>query len=247
MKKLQASAGAAALIIAATALLLWQHARDKRLETENAALRDAAEQLRRENQRLAEASKTSNALSEADLRDLMRLRAQATNAPEIELENARLKAERDRLAEQLSLISSGGIQPQRTPEQQLLAVKLSFAKIWGMALIMYSDDNDGRLPTNLTDAVSYIDTNSLQPRGVPFDQFQLAYNGSLRGVENPGQMILMKEKQPGRLADGRWGKVYLFCDGHSELQTTRDGNFDAWEREHAPRDPSLPTESPLAQ
>jgi hypothetical protein len=51
----------------------------------------------------------------------------------------------------------------------------------------------------------------------------------------------MKEKQPTKRSDGKFEKVYVFCDGHVQLYATSDGSFDAWEKEHAPSDIPAPT------
>lgn len=34
--------------------------------------------------------------------------------------------------------------------------------------------------------------------------------------------------------DGKWAKVYAFADGHSQLVSPPDGNFEAWEKKHIP-------------
>lgn len=247
MTKLQAGAVAVLVIAAASIPIMWQRQQNKRLEVENAALqKQAAEatQLRGENQRLSNALKSSTGLSQADLRDLMRLRAQATAMSQVEQNNAQLKAERDQLKSQLSLVSRvTGTPPIQTPEEATRLAKISYVKQWGLALMMFAEDNGNRLPTNLTAAVSFLNTNAMHASAAPFgiqdDQFELVYQGSLTQVKNAGDAILMKEKAPTQRADGQWEKVYLFCDAHVEVQVTTDGNFDAWEKEH------MPTEVPL--
>ena len=242
MKKLQIGA-VAVLIFGAAAFMIQLH-RIKQVEAENAALKEEMAQIRQENQSLTDAGKSSASLSQDDLRDLMRLRAQATGMYEAERENGQLRAERDHLARQLSRISSGEIQPEQTPDQQFTRAKINYAKQLGLAFFMYADDNNGRVPTNLTDAVEYIGSNALQSAryyGIEDDQVEFVYRGSLRDVRTPGQMILLRDKEPSRLADGRWEKVYLFCDGHVEVQMNSDGNFSEWERAHTPSEALTPS------
>jgi hypothetical protein len=143
-------------------------------------------------------------------------------------------------------MTSGKIQPEQTPDQQFTRAKINYAKQLGLGFFMYADDDNGRVPTNLTDAVGYVGSNSLQSAryyGIEGDQVEFVYSGSLRDVRTPGQMILLRDKKPTRLADGRWLKVYLFCDGHVEAQMNSDGNFDDWEKEHTPSEVPLSTPS----
>jgi hypothetical protein len=104
MTKMRAAA-LALILIGAAALMFWQHQRIGRLIAERAVLRDQVGQAaseRDEIQRLAEQIKTSVQASEADRRELMRLRAQLSRLREVEQENAQLKIEHLRLVSQVS-------------------------------------------------------------------------------------------------------------------------------------------------
>ena len=104
MTKLRAAALALTLIGAA-AFMFWQHQRIERLIAERAVLRDQVRQAaseRDEIQRLAEQIRTSVQASEADRRELMRLRAQLSRLRQVEQENAQLKTEHQRLVSQVS-------------------------------------------------------------------------------------------------------------------------------------------------
>ena len=104
MKKMRAAA-LALILIGAAALMFWQHQRIERLIAERAVLRDQVGQAasaRDEIQRLAEQIKTSVQASEADRRELMRLRAQLSRLRQVEQENAQLKIEHQRLVSQVS-------------------------------------------------------------------------------------------------------------------------------------------------
>jgi prepilin-type processing-associated H-X9-DG protein len=35
-----------------------------------------------------------------------------------------------------------------------------------------------------------------------------------------------------QVRDGTWQKTYGFADGHAEIHTEPDGNFDDWESQH---------------
>ena len=104
MKKMRAAA-LALILIGAAALMFWQHQRIERLIAERAVLRDQVGQAasaRDEIQRLGEQIKTSVQASEADRRELMRLRAQLSRLRQVEQENAQLKIEHQRLVSQVS-------------------------------------------------------------------------------------------------------------------------------------------------
>ena len=42
---------------------------------------------------------------------------------------------------------------------------------------------------------------------------------------------MLREKQARLTPDGRWQKAYGFVDGHCEIHTEADGNFDAYEKD----------------
>ena len=71
------------------------------------------------------------------------------------------------------------------------------------------------------------------------DQFEIVYRGSRAALTNPGNIILVREKQAWQGPSGKWCRTYGFADGHSENHAEPDGNFDAWESQHpAPPPPS---------
>jgi hypothetical protein len=45
---------------------------------------------------------------------------------------------------------------------------------------------------------------------------------------------VLREKEPWLGPDGKWLKVYAFGDGHSQLHSEPDGQFDAYEKAHLP-------------
>jgi len=71
--------------------------------------------LHEENVRLAEQLKTAVAASEADRKDLLRLRALTAKLRLVEQENAQMKVERQRLAGQAAQANSPALAPAQTP------------------------------------------------------------------------------------------------------------------------------------
>ena len=124
-------------------------------------------------------------------------------------------------------------------------MKTSYAKQWGLALFMSADDNNGKFPDNFSDATNYLPRSAVEHfsnygMGIKEGMIELVYHGSMKDVQSPADMILMREKLPTRLSDGRWAKIYLFCDGHVETQVNADGDFSNWEKEHMPNEMPIP-------
>jgi hypothetical protein len=44
--------------------------------------------------------------------------------------------------------------------------------------------------------------------------------------------ILCREHTARQSPDGKWERIYGMADGSVVLQTSEDGNFDAWEKQH---------------
>jgi hypothetical protein len=52
---------------------------------------------------------------------------------------------------------------------------------------------------------------------------------------NPGEAILIREKEPTQAPSVRRYKTYGFADGHSEFHREGAEGFDAWERKRMPK------------
>ena len=261
MTKTRIAAAAVFLLLIALSAIMWQRRQNRLLEADNLSLRGVTEQLRQENQRLADTSQSSNALSEADQRDLMRLRGQATTFSQLERQSIQLKAERDDLAARLSNDSSSATKtvfPEPTNEQARRMARLNFAKYLALSCFMYADSHNDQLPADLAALVSddlpfRLDNKSPSHSGADWasaveilyqireDQFEFVYRGALHQVKNPGELILFKEKQPTERSDKQLERLYIFCDGHVQFFAPSDGNFDAWEKEHTPSEALTPS------
>jgi len=68
--------------------------------------------------------------------------------------------------------------------------------------------------------------------GTRDDQFEIVWQGSFKELKrSPQNVIVMRERQPFRLEHGHWARTYLFAGGHSEIASSTDGDFTAWEKE----------------
>jgi len=62
------------------------------------------------------------------------------------------------------------------------------------------------------------------------NNYEIVYHGKLM-QDGSGETILFRERQARRSPTGEWFKVYGFADGHTEIHSEPDGNFEAWEQQ----------------
>ena len=124
-------------------------------------------------------------------------------------------------------------------------MRLNFTRQWMLALILFAEKNDHKLPEIFDQAKPYFEEvlakSSDQERnallGLRADQFEIVYKGSLLDIAEPPKTIVIREKEPVQNADGRRFKTYGFADGHSEFHVEGPRGFDEWERERMPKNP----------
>jgi prepilin-type processing-associated H-X9-DG protein len=111
--------------------------------------------------------------------------------------------------------------------QQSANLKLNIAKQSALAFFMFADDNQQQFPTNFTQAAPYL--NGMVQWGT---NFEIVYQGSRTNIAHPSGTIVFKEKQAWQTPDGKWMKTYGFADGHAEVQSEPNGNFNNFEIQH---------------
>jgi len=196
--------------------------------------------LREDNQRLRDQLKTAAEASEANSRELLRLRAQAGTSRQVQQENARLKSERDRLAEQPPTPS-----PEEPPWDRLFGqggnAKMQHAMRWGTALINYASQHQGQFPTSFQEAAPFMDED-LSAEGKAqtastTDQYEILYHGRREDMTNPPPegAILIREKKPWQTTQGTWARTYIYGTGAGTIHTEPDGSFEKWEAPRLPK------------
>ncbi len=209
--------------------LLHQHYRAKTSEAEE-LLRQQSNQLamlEAENLRLSGSISQADSPNRLDaltkLRgDVSSLRAQTNPIVALQEENRRLQAQRPQ-------------QPKRKTALEIkdeAMAKLNYSKHWVYAFQEFARKNQGQFPTNLDHALPFLPEKSKAHAIGIADQFEIVYRGSRNVLTNGRNVIVLREKQPFQFADGRWGKVYGFGDGHSEIHSEADGNFTPYEEQH---------------
>ena len=119
--------------------------------------------------------------------------------------------------------------------------KMNDAKFIVLGTLMYAEDNQDRFPTSFEQIASYLGnkTGDLEiPNPTGTNLFEIVYQGTRSSVANPASVIVIREKLAWQTASGRWARTYGFVDGHSEVHSSDDGNFEPWEKQHMISAPS---------
>ncbi|HEY3854945.1 MAG TPA: sigma-70 family RNA polymerase sigma factor [Verrucomicrobiae bacterium] len=240
MTATQLKLGAGLLVAAgmATVMIVQQQTKNQ-LDAQNAMLQQQIAQLKTDYGTLSNRFLTASALespSQAQTGELRRLRREIGKLREQNqrLQNSQAKPAQDK---------SNADEAESPEEQQMrltIGKKMYDAKLLALGEIMFANEHQGQLSTNFDQIVPYL-TNSDQYKAEPLsgsNTFELVYSGSMAGITNPATEILMREAQSWPTLQGRWGKTYVFADGHSEAHTEPTDNFDAFEQEHTPPPPS---------
>ena len=232
MAKLKTGIIGAVVIGGLVTSLILQHQASATQRAADDSLRRQAEKLQQlaaENERLGKLAKASR--SAGDGAELVRLRAQASalsqqasSLPDLRRENRRLQA-----------AASQTRTPLQAAEESM--AKGSFAKNWVLAFMIYCAEHGGRFPTNFEQAASFLQREGKLETNVTTAQFEIVYQGTRDGLVKPGETIVLREKQPWLGQDGKLVKVYGFGDGHAQLHSEADGEFDAYEQQHLAQRP----------
>ncbi len=247
---------AAAVMVAAIAsVVLWREQRVRSLQTEIEALREQAGQvasLQEEIGRLTRQLKAALERSESDRRELLRLNAQRGALRRTEEENARLKAEQDRLAEQAR--QPAPPPPEVNPFDRDFGpgagAKVTSAKHWGYALRNYAVNHQGRFPATFAEAVAFLPDGLTAEEKAPVlqaaAQFEIVFHGTLEDLEGlPAEsFLLLREKQAWADPQGRACKAYCMTDGGATIRGAQSNDFEQWESVHTlqPKPPQAPKE-----
>jgi len=101
--------------------------------------------------------------------------------------------------------------------KQETTVRMNQSKLWALACIMFASDHGGRLPDNFDQLKSYAVGNNGQKISLSSSNWELVSAGSLSGMSNPSQTILLREIKSRQSPDGKFVKVYALADGHVQV------------------------------
>ena len=108
--------------------------------------------------------------------------------------------------------------------QQESMARMTQAKQWALAFIMFADAHGNQLPKNFEQAKSYVP-------GLSESNWEIVSGGDFSRFAKPGQTILLREKESNQSPDGPFFKAYAFMDGHAELISSPDDDFAALEKQ----------------
>jgi RNA polymerase sigma factor (sigma-70 family) len=232
MTATQLKIGISALAVAgATAALVIQHQAQQELRSQNESLAQQMAQLQADNLALSNqvaGSGESRSLPGDQLNELLKLRGEVGVLRQQTNQLARVRAENQRLQMAQRAQFQAVTADAQEQERQAAFVKMNNAKQGMLAFVMFAADNGNQFPTNFDQASFYLKDDLMQQIET---NFEIAYSGSMTNVAAPATTIVLKEKQAWQSGDGKWLKTYGFADGHAELHTEPNGNFDDWERQ----------------
>lgn len=211
-----------ALTAALLGMVAWQHFQLSAIRVERNQLIQSAEAAS-----AAAAASTTVPASPTPTVDpeLLRLRGEVARLRGLSNEVTRLNRE----LTSLRAARPAAAQPIDMDKEELKRVgilKMNYLKNWANAAYQYADTHGGVLPKSFEDIASQLPQDAQFAELKP-EQFEFTYHGRLDTLGEANRYFIAREK------DG-YARTYVFADGHSEIHTTPDGNFEKWEAEHTP-------------
>jgi len=228
----------------ATPLVIQRQTQIK-LREENLALRQQAEQLAAENERLTNVggqAESSQGFAKDQFSELLKLRGEVGLLRKRTNELEKLRAENRRLQAALADSGRNAPQPENDPAaeqaKQVGIAKLNYTRRWLLAFVLYAEKNQDQFPASFEQALPFLSEEAktepdTSKNGLTPDRYEIVYQGALRNIANPSSAIVLREKEAWQRFNGNgWARAYGFADGHSEIHFSQDGNFEPWEKQH---------------
>jgi len=221
-------------VVGAVIIIFLQYQTQQKLRAENESLRQQIAQLKSDNQDAPAAN--SNSTSSEDFNELLRLRGEVNALRTQTNQIARLQQQNQQLQESLTntvqarqqSAAQSAAQAEERRAYSLLQINISREAV--LAMVMFANDHQDQFPTNFDQAAPYFGNSSITTN---LNNFEMVYHGALSNVADPSSAIVVRSTQPW-MQNGKWSKAYGFADGHSEIHSVPDGNFDEWEQQHVP-------------
>jgi RNA polymerase sigma factor (sigma-70 family) len=232
LTKSQSTIAAVVIALSLTAPFFLQQRAGAKLRAFDDSLRQQAAKIssrRFENDRLSSAAAGAS-LSQEQLADLQKLRAEMAALKPAAESAAAIRAENSRLQHDATL---------KSPIQLKEAIidKLSFNKNLLVSFYRYAAQHNGQFPASFEDATPFLDDTAKNQTKVSSDEFEIVFTGSPSSITNPQDVIMLREKDAYSTANtanpnGGWAKVYGFVDGHVIVQSEPENDFTAFENAH---------------
>lgn len=234
--------GIASVVVAAGVAtpLLIQHGTLSNLRDQNQSLQAQlvqAGELAAENERLSNALiQSRNTLNDDQRRELLRLRGEVGSLRRQTNDLARLQEDNRRLRTARAEDAKVSEDEDKEQWKQVGYAKMNDAKKIVLGMFLHAEEQPSVIVTNLDQVTKYM----RNPDGTlaVTNEFEFVYGGNFRAVNNPASTIVIRERESWQHPNGKWFKTYGFADGHSEIHTEPDGNFEEWEKARLPVPPS---------
>ncbi|MCW5559808.1 MAG: sigma-70 family RNA polymerase sigma factor [Verrucomicrobiae bacterium] len=239
MAPLKLTAGVAALATAGT-LVIVQHQTAGRLRQTNAELEGRIAQLTAENDSFRDAftrQADKTELEQQSQAELLQLRGEVARLRAQLAQSRRPDPATVRAANPQPAESTAEDEEAKEATKQFGIRRMNEAKLLMLGFhLMAAERDDGRVES-LESALSRVKAeetelerqsllNSLQT-----GDYELVFQGALKDIGNPSQAIVLRERQAWQAYKGIWARTYGFADGHSEIKSSDDGDYSAWEAE----------------
>jgi len=234
------TAGAVLLIAAAGTTLVQQQLLARRLRGENLELHERNEHLAKEVQLTRQiATQNAEALARASTPnpELLQLRGEVGRLRQ-QLAAAQRISPRPATAPAAASPVEAEEDPQKEATKQFGIRRMNEARLLVLGHFLFAGDNDGRSPDSLEAAVARVKSEGVSKeqtdilQNLRTEEFEVVYKGSFNEVGNPASAIVLRERAAWQAYNGRWARTYGFADGHTEIHSTDDGDYSAWEAQH---------------
>jgi RNA polymerase sigma factor (sigma-70 family) len=220
MTKLKLGISALVVAGAATALVV-QHQTQIKLRAKNEALTQQLAQLKTDNESLSSRLATagnSKSLPDEQLNELLRLRGEIGVLRRQTNELEKMQGENQASAADLY--------------KRHKRVSDEMQQVAGMMRPL-AYFNNGQYPTNVDqfyDEVKHQEIQLPEKFGkIQFGDFEFV-GTKMVDENNITRVIVLRERVPYQTPDGKWERAYAFAAGNVAMQTSDDGNFDAFEK-----------------
>jgi RNA polymerase sigma factor (sigma-70 family) len=166
-------------------------------------------------------------------RELLRLRGEVGQMRNLIGDSQKLREENIQLRA-LSVKANLALQaPVNDPGLESRQQSPRIAQILSNVVLRYASENQGRLPAGFDEAAQLF-KDAMQTDPFLRDeseliekakQFEITRQGSLDGLTNGANTILLRERTAQQRPDGHYERAYSFADGHGEVWITPDGNY----------------------
>ncbi len=161
--------------------------------------------------------------------DLLRLRGEVGTFRQQNSESENLRKANERLQTQITAMQDQPIEVTRFKLHRTDVVNAM--KQLGLAMLMYSEKHNDQYPANFDQLSGNSFFSTKYPGGVGINEFEFVSPGLVNGRDTPDR-IVFREQQPRQTPDGKWERFYGLADGSVQKQTSDDGHFDVWEKQH---------------